>query len=308
VQTTFGMIYGIQQQIDLSQRQTPAGWNAWINGNISYLQINNSSAGFPNDPGIPISGSLGVDYHWTNGWLVGAAVTGGLLNSSFSTGGGFTQNNGALSLYAAYRNKEWWADVVGSASWLNFTTNRPVPIGITVQPNNGSTSGYDLSLAAEGGYEFHAGPIAHGPVAGFIVQQATVNGFTETGSFTSLSFGNQVLNSDVTELGYQANLDWGQWHPFVKAVWDHDFAPLNRVVNASLTTIAAPGYSLPAVVVGQDWATATIGTEFRFTRSLSGLASFVAQFGQANVANYGGIIGLNYAFNREPAPPVLYKN
>ena len=51
IQTTFGMIYGIQQQIDLSQRQAP-GWNVWINGNVGYLQINNSFAGFPNDPGI----------------------------------------------------------------------------------------------------------------------------------------------------------------------------------------------------------------------------------------------------------------
>ena len=123
-------------------------------------------------------------------------------------------------------------------------------------------------MAAEGGYEFHAGPIAHGPVAGFIVQQARVNGFTESGSFTSLSFGNQLLNSDVSLLGYQANLQWGMWRPFAQVVWDHDFASRNGVVNALLTTIAAPGFSLPAVVVGQDWATATAGTEIKFTPSL----------------------------------------
>jgi outer membrane lipase/esterase len=35
IQTTFGMITGIQQQIDLSQRQRPAGWNGWINGQLS---------------------------------------------------------------------------------------------------------------------------------------------------------------------------------------------------------------------------------------------------------------------------------
>ena len=307
IETTFGMIYGIQQQIDVSQRQ-PAGWNVWMNGDLSYLQINNSSAGFPNDPGIPISGSVGVDYHWANGWLVGGAVTGGYLNSSFSTGGNFTQNSGTLSLYAAYRNSEWWANVIGSAGFLNFNTNRTVPIGITVQPNNGSTWGNDLSLAAEGGYEFHAGPIAHGPVAGFIVQQARVNGFTESGSFTSLSFGNQLLNSDVSLLGYQANLQWGMWRPFAQVVWDHDFAPRNGVVNASLTTIAAPGFSLPAVVVGQDWATATAGTEIKFTPSLTGLASFWAQLGQSNVTNVGGILGLSYAFYREPPPPILAKN
>jgi hypothetical protein len=40
---------------------------------------------------------LGVDYHWANGWLVGAAVTEGYVTPTFSLGGGFTQNNAALS-------------------------------------------------------------------------------------------------------------------------------------------------------------------------------------------------------------------
>lgn len=309
IQTTFGMIYGIQQQIDLSQRQRPLGWNVWINGDLSYLGIKNSFSGFPNDPGIPLSGSLGVDYHWANGWLVGAAVTGGYLNSTFSSGGGFTQDEAVLSLYAAYRDSRWWANLIGSAGWLDYTTNRPVPIGITMQPNNGSTFGTDWSLAGEGGYEFHAGPLAHGPVAGFILQDARVNGFTETGSFTSLSFADQVRASEVSVLGYQANLDLGLWHPFAQVVWDHEFASLDRVVTASLTTIVAPSYSMPAVIVGRDWATATVGTEFKFTASLSGLASFTAQLGQQNVTNYGGLFGLNYAFGQAPpASPLVYKN
>jgi outer membrane lipase/esterase len=308
IQTTFGTIYGIQQQIDLSQRQSPAGWNVWMNGDVSYLQIQNSSSGFPNDPGIPISGTLGADYHWASGWLVGGAVTGGFLSSTFSTGGGFTQDDGMFSLYAGYRDSQWWANLIASVGLFGFSTNRPVPIGITVQPNNGSTFGTDLSVAGEGGPEFHAGPLAHGPVAGFIVQQARVNGFTETGSFTSLSFGTQILSSDVALLGYQMNLNWGMWHPFAQVVWDHDFAPPNGVVNASLTTIAAPGYSMPAVVVGRDWATATAGTEIRFSRSISALASFTAQVGQANLTSYGGVLGLNYTFSQDPPSSVLFKN
>ena len=89
---------------------------------------------------------------------------------------------------------------------------------------------------------------------------ARIGGFTETGSFTSLSFAAQTRNSEISLLGAQAYTDWGIWHPFAQLVWDHEFDPLNRTVTASLTTIAAPSFSLPAVVVGRDWATATIGT------------------------------------------------
>ncbi len=308
IQTTFGMIYGIEQQIDVAQRRGPAGWNVWANGDLQYLQISNNSAGLPNDPGIPISGSLGVDYRWANGWLFGAAITGSFLNSTFSTGGGFTQNEGALSIYAAFRNTEWWANLIGSVGLLAYTTNRPVPIGITEQPNNGSTLGSELALAAEGGYEFHTGPIAHGPVAGLILQQARIAGFTESGSFTSLSFAAQLRNSEVSLAGYQANFDAGIWHPFFQALWDHEFDPLNRVVTASLTTIAAPSYFLPAAATGRDWATVIVGTEIRFSQSWSGLASLTAQLGEANVNSYGGLLGLNYSFGAEPTAPILYKN
>jgi hypothetical protein len=73
IQTTFQTITGIQQQINLSQRQRLAGWNVWMNGQVSELQIRNSSSGFPSDPGVPVSGTVGFDYHWLSGWLVGGS-------------------------------------------------------------------------------------------------------------------------------------------------------------------------------------------------------------------------------------------
>ena len=90
---------------------------------------------------------------------------------------------------------------------------------------------------------------------------------------TSLSFVDQIRNSEVSALGYRASFDWRDGHPFAQVVWNHEFDPLSRLVTASLTTIAAPSYSLPAVVLGRDWATATVGTEVRFDRSWTGLAS-----------------------------------
>ena len=307
IQTTYQTVTGIQQQIDLTQRLRQPGWNVWVNGQLSYLKLDNSSAGFPDDPGYPLSGSMGVDYKWQNGWLAGAAITTGYVNPTFSLGGGYKQDSVALSLYTGYRNANWWGDLVGTAAWLGFDTNRPVPIGITVQPNNGTTDGYDLSLAGEVGYDLHFGPVTHGPVAGLILQQARVNGFTESGSFTSLSFGSQIRNSEVGVLGYKARLDWGKWHPFAQVVWDHEFDPLDRMLTASLTTIAAPSYSLPAVVLGRDWATATVGTQVSFTPAWSGFASLTAQLGQNHATVYGGLVGLNYALGQTPAP-IVYKN
>jgi outer membrane lipase/esterase len=305
VRTTFQTITGIQQQIDLTQRLRQPGWNVWVNGQLSYLQLDNSSAGFPGDPGYPLSGSMGVDYKWQNGWLTGAAISAGTVNPTFSLGGGYRQDTVALSAYAAYRGANWWADLTGTAAWLGYDTNRTAPIGITLQSNNGSTAGNDLSIAGEIGYDFHTGALTHGPVVGLILQRARVNGFTESGSFTSLSFGNQTRNSEVGAFGYQARFDWGRWHPFVQIMWDHEFDPLNRMVTASLTTMAAPSYSLPAVVLGRDWATATLGTQLKLSSAWTGLASITGQLGQNHATTFGGLIGLNYALGQTAAPRVL---
>jgi len=142
--------------------------------------------------------------------------------------------------------------------------------------------------------------LTHGPVAGIILQQVYVDAFTETnpsGVPTALAFGAQTRNSGVTELGYQARLRYGIWEPYAKIVWDHEWADLNRQVAASLTSIAAPSFTMPAVTLGRDWASATLGTRVGLGANVSGYAAATVELGQNNATVYGGQIGLNVAFN-----------
>ena len=199
---------------------------------------------------MPVSGTVGADYAFASGWLLGGAMSVGTTTQSFDLGGNFRQNEFAASLYTAYSSGPIWANAVGSFGGLRYDVNRTVPIGITQQANTGSTSGNNTSFAAEVGYNFttawggSAGPsvmpvkaplapsysFSHGPVAGIVLQRIHVNGFTETdafasiGGFTALSFADQTRNSAVSELGYQASVDFGIWHPFAKLVWNHEFA------------------------------------------------------------------------------------
>jgi len=297
VQVRFGVVRGIQEQIDIAQRTRGPGFNIWINGDISSLAIRNTNAGFPGDPSTPVSGTAGIDYRWQNGFMLGIAGTLGTQSPGFDLGGGFRQQEAAVSLYGGYRGGPFWADLIATYGALRFDVNRIVPIGITLQPNTGSTSGKDLSVAAEGGYDFVQGALTHGPVVGFILQRASVGGFTEIGSFTSLGFGDQTRDSAVSVLGYRAGFDVGPLHPFAEIVWDHEWASTDRLIAASLTTIAAPSYLMPAVVVGKDWATGTAGTTVRLATGLTGLASVTAQVGQTGVTSYGGRVGLNFALD-----------
>lgn len=332
------LVDSIYQQIQISQQHRAVGsFNAWINGDISSLRMGNSAPGFPSDPGTPGMVTVGVDYLWSPNWLVGGAVSVGTTTQSFSLGGNFKENEYAFSAYAAYAGGPRWFDIVASYGGIHYDVDRVVPIGVTAIANTGSTNGSDASLAAEFGYNFTypvtgaraaaplplkapplwAGPvITHGPLVGILLQQVYVDGFRETdpfaadpsGGFTALSYNGQLRNSAVTELGYQASTDIGVWHPYAKFTWNHELVRSDRLVTASLTTIAAPSYSLPAVILGSDWATATLGTMVSLGHRVTGYASFTSEIAQAQTTIYGGTIGLSVALNEPASPSPAAKN
>jgi outer membrane lipase/esterase len=301
-----GLINAIFNQIPLSQGHGgPNGYNAWVTGDVSFLSMNNYP-GFPDDPGHPIAATAGFDFKLTNDWLIGAAFSIGTTRQSFSTTGSFTQDAFAASVYAAYLHGPFWTNIVGTAGALRSDVNRTVPIGITLQPNTGSTNGRNHSLALETGYNFVNGRFTHGPLVGAVLQRVHVDAFTESGSFTSLAFDEQKRYSAVSELGYQAVFDAGMFRPFAKAVWNHEMANTDRLVTAFLTTITAPGFALPAVLFGKDWGSASVGTSMKISNNVTGLVAFVGQFAQHNVTIYGAQFGFNVALGqpREAAMPV----
>jgi outer membrane lipase/esterase len=324
VKTRAAVVDAIFNQIAISQRQRAVGsFNAWVSGDVSSLKMNSGNAGFPNDPGVPGAITAGVDYAFARGWLIGGAISVGNTTQSFDLGGNFKQNEYAASLYAAYSGGPLWGKIVGSFGELRYDVDRIVPIGITSQLNTGRTSGRNTSLGAEFGYDFVTsygqpaapgmylkapppapGPaIIHGPVAGIVLQHIEVDGFTETdpfasiGGFTALSYAAQTRDSAVSELGYHAGVDIGIWQPFAKLVWNHEFASTDRSVTASLTSMVAPSYWMPAVVLGKDWATATIGTTARIRQGVTAYATFSGEMAQRNVVAYGGQLGLNVALH-----------
>jgi outer membrane lipase/esterase len=277
IQARTGTVAGIQDQIGIARQRQTVGFNVWVNGDVSSLKIDNPAPGFPGDPSTPFSGTVGFDYKSTNGYLLGAAITTGSQTPGFELGGKFKQNEIAGSVYGGYVRGPAWASVIGTYGALSYDVNRIVPIGITLQNNNGKTDGSNLSVAFQGGYDFVHGAWTHGPVAGLTWQHVKVDRFTETGSFTSLGFDDQTRESVISTLGYKAAYGLGKFRPFVQAVWNHELGPIDRTVRASLTTIDAPSYEMPAVKLGRDWATATVGTTLKLSNVFTGLASFTAR-------------------------------
>jgi outer membrane lipase/esterase len=170
-----------------------------------------------------------------------------------------------------------------------------VPVGITVQSNTGSSNGHNLSAAAQVG--FAPGTCTRfGPLAGLAWQRVEVDGFTESGSFTRLGFGDQTRNSVVASVGLKATTHCGMFRPFAEVDYSWELASTDRDVAAFLITTTAPGYTMPAVLLDKSWGSATLGTNVILGPGLTGLVSASTNFGQGDVTTYGVQVGLNFAF------------
>ena len=229
VKTRAALVGTIQNQIPISQSGLgPNGFSTWLSGDVSSLKIENYG-GFPDDPGTPVSLTAGFSDKLPDEWLAGVALTTGQQKASFGLGfGSFTQTEFAVSAYVAHVAGPFWFDAIATYGHINYDVARTVPVGITVQNNAGSTAGSNISLAGDTGVNFAQGALTHGPIVGFVLQQIHIDGFTESGSFTSLRFDSQTRNSAVGDLGYQVSYQAGIWRPFAKATWDHEFASTNR--------------------------------------------------------------------------------
>jgi outer membrane lipase/esterase len=291
-----GLAATIGDQIAISRRvRGPLGFNGWVSGDVSSLKVNNGP-GFASETSTPAQIAAGFDYRFMPGILVGAAFSFDTKKPTFDTGGTFKQDEYTASLYAGFTQNGFWLDLIGTYGSLKYDINRRVPVGITIQPNAGSTSGTNWSLAATGGFDMINGPWTHGPVIGILLQRIRVGGFTETGSFTSLSFADQTRDSAIGSFGYRVAFDAGMFRPFVRLLWNHEFANTERQIVTALTTTVAPSYSLPAIETGKDWGSGTAGTQIALGGGVTGLLSVTGQVGQDRIVRYGGQAGLNVAF------------
>jgi outer membrane lipase/esterase len=287
----------ILNQIPISQRtRGPAGFNVWASGDVSRLQIDRSSVGFAGESATPTQVTAGIDTMTSGGILLGMAVTAGTKKANFSQGGSFTQDEFAVSGYTAATLGPIWLNMISSFGALHYDVNRVVPLGPVLEQNNTTTNGTNLSFSVRTGHNTVMGPVTFGPVIGLTLQSIHIDGFTESGNVTSLAFGDQYRHSAVGVLGYQASFDFGTFQPFAKVLWNHEFVSHERLVTTSLTSTVAPSYSLPAVNLGKDWASATAGVSVGLGKGVTGVAAFTGQLGQDKVTTYGGQLGLNVAF------------
>jgi outer membrane lipase/esterase len=100
----------------------------------------------------------------------------------------------------------------------------------------------------------------------------------------------------VTQLGWRGSVELGDWKPFAEATWNHEWNDDNRTVTTTLTSVSAPSYTTSATPVHSDWGNATIGAPYRISPGIILWGAFSEAFGNSEIVNYGGELGLRISF------------
>jgi outer membrane lipase/esterase len=271
----------------------PQTLGAWVLGGVQQV---NMSGGQTSTSSSPYNGAAGMDFQYDENILLGGFVGYGQAQVNYNSSGNFTQSGTTLGAYSGYKNGAIWANGLVAYNWLNNNVNRVTQIGITSFSNTSTVNGSNTSVALQTGYKFDYSVVNHGPVLGYSYVNTNINGFTESGNFNSLQFGSQNINAQVGSVGYQAQAKVGEWLPFAKAIYNSQLGNIDRLITTSLTTIAAPSYTMPAMSYGRNWTNLTAGMGYQIDPKTVIRASFTQQVAQQSVNSYNAIVSLSSHF------------
>ena len=272
---------------------SPQTLGAWALGGAQQVNMTGSQT---STSSMPYNGAAGMDYQYNQNILLGGFVGYGQAQVNYSASGNFTQSSTTLGAYLAYKDGAIWANGLVAYNWLTSNVNRVTPIGITSFSNASTVNGSNTSVAVQTGYNFDYSVMNHGPVIGYAYVNTSINGFTESGNFNSLQFGSQNINAQVGSVGYQAQAKVGDWLPFAKAIYNSQLGNLDRLVTTTLTTVAAPSYTMPAMGYGRNWTNLTAGMGYRIDPKTVIRAIFSHQVAQQSVNSYNAIVSLSSHF------------
>lgn len=296
IKTRTALTETIHNQIATSKWGSAGPTRAWATvggGRLKFEQ----NADFAGAKGNPYGLTIGIDHRVAPDLLVGVAGNASRVDPDFNGGGGFEQQDLALSLYAAWDGGPLRVSTVGTLGRSEFDVTRDVHLGPATRSVHGSTGGTNASLAVQGAFQLGGGALSHGPFVGMNLQRIDIDQFTESdGGAAGLGYGRQRRTSAIGSLGYQASLDMGAVMPFGRLSVEHEFRDNERSVTAFVQSMTAPSFDLPAAKLERTWGMATIGAAMKFAPNLTGSLALSSQFAQSNVRNYSAQFGLSLGF------------
>lgn len=236
----------------LRQRQAAASADAGgahglsLFGSADYQKFDKDTtrfeAGFERDT---VGGTIGVDYLFRSGLVLGTAVSYAHEFGDYDgVGGGFDHDAYGILVYGSVVPfAGLFVDGVAGYTRKNYGFDRRAsysdPSNTVGGSTSGDTDGNEFKVGINTGYDFFLGRFTVGPRAGVLYRETTMDSFRESGGTgLELAYDNQNIQSLITTVGVYGSValstGFGVIVPQATAEYVHEFLDDQRSVGFSL--------------------------------------------------------------------------
>ena len=233
-----------QQGAASADPANPLGVGVFVTTEYEKFNQDNTrfETGFDRDT---VGMSLGADYLFRNGLILGAAFTYAHDFGDYDgVGGGFDHNSYGILAYGSVQPfANMFVDAVAGYTRKDYNFDRRasivLPTASVAGTTHGDTNGNEWKIALNSGYDFVFGSFTVGPRLGVAYRETTMDNFRESGSTgLELAYNNQNVQSLTLTPGiygsWAISTGWGVVIPQMTVEYVHEFLDDQRSVQFSL--------------------------------------------------------------------------
>lgn len=270
-------------------------WNLFIEGLGGNADVGSTSNATGYDFDM-FGAMMGADYLVNERFAIG--ITGGYLNSDASliNGGNIETDSYRGALYGTFFDGGFYLDGLVGLAYNSYDTDRLALLGRAT----GDTEGLEFTSMLNTGYDFHSGNLTFGPVASVAYTRVNMDGFSESGSLTPLSYSDQEQESLRTNLGARISyvIPAGRVRitPQARVTWQHEFMDATQSIDSSFSSGPGPVFTVDGPEMGRDSALVTAGLTVQFNPSVAAYAFYTGQLGRTNYDSHNVTVGVRISF------------
>jgi T5SS/PEP-CTERM-associated repeat protein len=219
-----------------------------------------------------LGGGVGLDYHFTDSWMFG--ITGGCSEGDID----YTNRSSAdfdgtyTGLYGTYDRDTWYVDGVLTLARMDYATQRQVTVG-TSETLSGQFDGTEYGASIEAGFDWEQPRDWRvQPLAGFRFSRVNLEGYTESGGSSALTYNAQHYQSYRASLGLKLthyvldNLGRANTRVEIRGRWNHEFNDTKTSVDTSFASNPGTVFTVTDENLSRDSGVVGIGFHTQVSR------------------------------------------
>jgi outer membrane autotransporter protein len=254
-----------------------------------------------------VGATVGADYLFRNGLVLGAAVSYAHEFGAYDGGGGFDHDAyGILAYGSIVPIPNMFVDVAGGYIRKAYSFDRRVDLAVNGAAfdgvASGDTDGNEFRIGVNAGYDFVFGRFTVGPRVGVTYRDITMDDYRESGQTgLELAYDNQNIQSLTTTVGVfgsaALSTGFGVIVPQASAEYVHEFLDDQRSVGFRLVQDpAASRFLFQTDPPDRDYVNLGVGVSMVLANGMQPFLNFRELLGYRDRSSHTVTLGLRIAF------------